>query len=215
MLGESMSNLDDFVSNVERKQQCSEVKKNKKPKIILGIVILIVLIIGFKPGGVFHSSQNKVSTVSKSSLEKVLETSQLTTLQYTYNAIAEVKKEFFDTIKYHVAYEGTVQAGIDFEDIDIDINKEKKIITITLPEVSIQNVIVSAESMEYIFNDDKYESETVASEAYSACVKDLQTRAEKEVQLLQMAKHNARDVVQALIEPWVKQVDKEYTIEIL
>ena len=213
-----MSNLDNFVSNVERKQQCSEVKKNKKPKIILGIVILIVLIvliIGFKPGGVFHSSQNKVSTVSKSSLEKVLETSQLTTLQYTYNAIAEVKKEFFDTIKYHVAYEGTVQAGIDFEDIDIDINKEKKIITITLPEVSIQNVIVSAESMEYIFNDDKYESETVASEAYSACVKDLQTRAEKEVQLLQMAKHNARDVVQALIEPWVKQVDKEYTIEIL
>ena len=83
MLGESMSNLDDFVSNVERKQQCSEVKKNKKPKIILGIVILIVLIIGFKPGGVFRSSQNKVSTVSKSSLEKVLETSQLTTLQYT------------------------------------------------------------------------------------------------------------------------------------
>ena len=210
-----MSNLDNFVSNVERKQQCSEVKKNKKPKIILGIVILIVLIIGFKPGGVFHSSQNKVSTVSKSSLEKVLETSQLTTLQYTYNAIAEVKKEFFDTIKYHVAYEGTVQAGIDFEDIDIDINKEKKIITITLPEVSIQNVIVSAESMEYIFNDDKYESETVASEAYSACVKDLQTRAEKEVQLLQMAKENARDAVQALIEPWVKQVDEEYTIKIL
>ena len=213
-----MSNLDNFVSNVERKQQCSEVKKNKKPKIILGIVILIVLIvliIGFKPGGVFHFSQNKVSTVSKSSLEKVLETSQLTTLQYTYNAIAEVKKEFFDTIKYHVAYEGTVQAGIDFEDIDIDINEEKKLITITLPEVSIQNVIVSAESMEYIFNDDKYESETVASEAYSACVKDLQTRAEKEVQLLQMAKDNARDAVQALIEPWVKQVDEEYTIKIL
>ena len=213
-----MSNLDNFVSNVERKQQCSEVKTNKKPKIILGIVILIVLIvliIGFKPGGVFRSSQNKVSTVSKPSLEKVLETSQLTTLQYTYNAIAEVKKEFFDTIKYHVAYEGTVQAGIDFEDIDIDINEEKKLITITLPEVSIQNVIVNAESMEYIFNDDKYETETVASEAYSACVKDLQTRAEKEVQLLQMAKDNARDAVQALIEPWVKQVDEEYTIEIL
>ena len=213
-----MSNLDNFVSNVERKQQCSEVKTNKKPKIILGIVILIVLIvliIGFKPGGVFRSSQNKVSTVSKSSLEKVLETSQLTTLQYTYNAIAEVKKEFFDTIKYHVAYEGTVQAGIDFEDIDIDINEEKKLITLTLPEVSIQNVIVNAESMEYIFNDDKYETETVASEAYSACVKDLQTRAEKEVQLLQMAKDNARDAVQALIEPWVKQVDEEYTIEIL
>lgn len=213
-----MSNLDNFVSNVERKQQCSEVKTNKKPKIILGIlilIVLIVLIIGFKPGGVFRSSQNKVSTVSKSSLEKVLETSQLTTLQYTYNAIAEVKKEFFDTIKYHVAYEGTVQAGIDFEDIDIDINEEKKLITITLPEVSIQNVIVNAESMEYIFNDDKYETETVASEAYSACVKDLQTRAEKEVQLLQMAKDNARDAVQALIEPWVKQVDEEYTIEIL
>ena len=213
-----MSNLDNFVSNVERKQQCSEVKTNKKPKIILGIVILIVLIvliIGFKPGGVFRSSQNKVSPVSKSSLEKVLETRQLTTLQYTYNAIAEVKKEFFDTIKYHVAYEGTVQAGIDFEDIDIDINEEKKLITITLPEVSIQNVIVNAESMEYIFNDDKYETETVASEAYSACVKDLQTRAEKEVQLLQMAKDNARDAVQALIEPWGKQVDEEYTIEIL
>ena len=52
-------------------------------------------------------------------------------------------------------------------------------------------------------------------EDVKSLLKDLQTRAEKEVQLLQMAKENARDAVQALIEPWVKQVDEEYTIKIL
>lgn len=192
-----------------------KLQKNNRMIIAIAIFVIMILLVWAVTGKSLFSSQHTVTTVSKASLEKVLETSQLTTMQYTYNSIAEVKKDFFDTIKYHVAYEGTVQAGIDFKDIEIDIDENLKQIIITLPEVSVQHVIVNAETMEYIFEEDKYETETVASEAYGACVKDLQTRAEQEVQLLQMAKDNAKDTVQALIEPWVNQVDKEYTIEIL
>ena len=214
-----MSNMDKSINDEKKQKPKQQQTKVKKQKIFIGSIVLIIsaiiLIISFGVGKLPFFSQNTVTTLSKASLEKVLETSQLTTLQYTYNAIAEVKKEYFDTVKYHVAYEGTVQAGIDFEDIAIDIDEATKHITITLPETSIQHVIVTAESMEYIFNEDKYESETVASEAYGACVKDLKNRAEHEVQLLQMAKDNAKDAVKALIEPWVKQVDGEYTIEIL
>lgn len=68
--------------------------------------------------------------------------------------------------------------------------------------------------MEYIFEEEQYENETVVNEAYRMCVKDLTTRAETEVQLFDMARDNAKATVKALIEPWVKQVE-EYSIEII
>lgn len=65
------------------------------------------------------SNEGKVTTISEASLEKVIETSQLSTMEYTFNGVTRVTKEFFDTTKYYVAYEGTVRAGIDFSAIDI------------------------------------------------------------------------------------------------
>ena len=77
-----------------------------------------------------------MTTISEASLEKVIEINELATVDYTYNAIATAYAEDNETVKYNVAYEGVVNAGIDFKQIDIQLNAEENIIKITLPSVA-------------------------------------------------------------------------------
>lgn len=192
--------------------------------VILAIVIVCVIlkILNADPSSVFLKNtkdaiigeEGTVTTISKASLEKVFEISELSTVDYSYNAVARAYEEDGVTPKYYVAYEGTVTAGIDFSKIVIDIDEDTKIITITLPESEIQNTTVDFGSMDYIFENKKYETETVSQEAYELCKTDLVRRAAKENDLMTLAKENAVTAVEALVDPWVQQIDGEYKVNI-
>ncbi|MCI5494086.1 MAG: DUF4230 domain-containing protein [Lachnospiraceae bacterium] len=158
--------------------------------------------------------EGEMTTISKSSLEKVFEISELSTSDYTYNAIATAYDEDGETVRYYVAYDGTVTAGIDFNKVDITVDKEKKCVRIKLPESKILKTTVDFGSIEYIFKKDKYDTETVSQEAYKLCEDDLNKRAEKEKDLLSLANENAKTIVEAMIRPWIQQLDEEYTIDI-
>ena len=149
-------------------------------------------------------TEGKVTTFTASYLQDIFEISELSTASYTYNAIASIYTEDESSIKYHVAYNGTVVAGIDFSEIKISPDEEEKKITIDLPACKIVETSVDYGSMEYIFIDKKAENETVSQEAYHACQKDLEKRAAADNHLLTMANQNTLSVVEALISPWVK-----------
>ena len=97
--------------------------------VILAIVIVCVIlkILNADPSSVFLKNtkdaiigeEGTVTTISKASLEKVFEISELSTVDYSYNAVARAYEEDGVTPKYYVAYEGTVTAGIDFSKIDL------------------------------------------------------------------------------------------------
>ena len=161
-----------------------------------------------------NAKEPQVTTITKSSLEKVLEISDLETLDYTYNSIVDVMDEDGETAKYHVAYEGVVTAGINFEKIGISVEDETKTVVITVPEAEIQNVYVDMGTMEYIFEKNRYETETVSQEAYHFCCEDLEKKAKEETSLLTIARDNAVEAVNALISPWVEQMDEEYHVEV-
>lgn len=91
---------------------------------------------------------------------------------------------------------------------------DTKTVVVTVPEAEIQNVYVDMGTMEYIFEKDKYETETVSQEAYHACCGDLENKAKEEASLLNIARDNAVEVVNALIAPWVEQTDEEYHVEV-
>lgn len=84
---------------------------------------------------VINGEEGHVTTISEASLKKVFEITELSTADYTFNAIAKAYGEDETTIRYYVAYEGTVKVGINFSQITFDIDPEEKIITITIPEV--------------------------------------------------------------------------------
>ncbi|MCI6242416.1 MAG: DUF4230 domain-containing protein [Agathobacter sp.] len=192
------------------------MKKKPDWKILIGIgSIVVIVIIGlvFFLTNLLHSKKETVTTVTKSSLEKILEISDLSTLDFTYNSITDVKDQDKKNVKYHVAYEGTVTAGIDLQKVDISVNEDSHKIVITVPDATVQNTNVDMGGMDFIFEKKKYDTETVSQEAYKACLKDLENKANENT-LLSMAKENAVNAITALVSPWVEQMNDEYTIEV-
>lgn len=192
---------------------------------VIAVVILLFMIsiknresvtdkLGNSIWNAIEGEEGKVTTVSKASLEKVFEISELSTADYTYNAIAKAYGEDGTTVRYYVSYEGKIKAGIDFNKIAFDINEDEKIITVTLPDVELQEKTVNPGTLEYIFVDKKSETETVHQEAFQLCESDLEERTAKEEELFTLARENAAAVVEALVTPWVKQIDEEYKVEI-
>lgn len=188
------------------KQSIERIKKYKNVTIISVIALLAVVIIL----GIIFSKPGAVTTISESSLKEVIEISELSTIEYIYNStftVTEGKEE-----KYHVAYEGVVKAGFDFN--DIKISEEGKKIIITIPDITINSAYVDENSIDCLFIKDKYETETILQEAYRKSIEDLEIKAESNDTLLTMARDNAKEMIKALIQPWEEQLEEGYTIEV-
>ena len=203
---------DDSVVTVSRKKPLW--KKTISVVVAVAVIICAVFIVyNFQQK---KKDDNRVKTISTSTLSKALEINDLSTLDYTYNGIAEVKNSD-DEVAYNVAYNGTITAGIDFSKIEINVDdkdENNKKITIKIPDPTIQSTSVDMGSMSFIFTDDDYDTETVSEEAYKHCIEDLKNKAPGEKGMLGIAKENAKNSVEALINPWVNQLDKSYKVEI-
>lgn len=180
---------------------------------IIVLLILLILLIGGILLSIIHSNNSQLTTISKSSLLKVVDISELSTVDYTYNAIATKHNENNEAM-YYVAYEGIVTAGIDFNEIGFDIIESDKTIKITLPEVKIHDININIGTMEYIFTKGKYETESISQEAHKLCIDDLESRIENEDMLYSIAKENAISSINALFKPWLDTIDKNYRVEI-
>ena len=180
--------------------------------LFVGGIIIIILIIGFMKA----HNENKLTITTKSSLEKIMEINKLSTIEYTYNAIVtkykndEVKE---DNVEYYVAYNGKVTAGIDFNEINIDVDYKEKKIYVTLPNVEIHETNVDMGTLDYIHEKNVPEKDSISQEAYKLCKNDLRERAQNETELLSNAEENAKSAIEALLKPWVESVDKEFQIE--
>ena len=113
--------------------------KGKRVSITVSLVgILIILLVAsifiskftsFNIWGyIFPGSEHKLTTISESTLEDVIEISDLSTVEYFFNSITEVQDEKTGDLKYHVAYEGVVDAGIDLSEVKVSVDNEKKVI---------------------------------------------------------------------------------------
>lgn len=223
----SLENDDKYADKKERKVKKPKAKKSYFTVNLIIFLILVIMILlllikcqhnpPYTPDTTtnpIEGEEGKVSTISTATLEKVFALSELSTADYTYNAIATAYDEDGITVKYYVAYEANVKAGIDFGKIKYDIQEEEKVIHITIPEVAFTEKTVSPGTLEYIFKDKKSETENVYQEAFELCKKDLAERTDQEKELLQLARENAVAVVEALVTPWVEQIDNEYKVEI-
>ena len=197
-------------------------------KIVLTAVIAIAIcIVGLLIKKYFFSGtgnfveeniigkEGKVTTITESTLEKVIKKNQLYTAEYPYNGYATICDED-GNVKYYVAYEGTVKAGIDVTGITVSMDENTNTIIVRLPKVQIEEPVVNAGTMEYIFKKEKYNTETVAQEAYRYAEQDLADKIRKDSDLEACATEAAKAAERALIEPWISQIetDKTYTVKV-
>lgn len=189
-----------------------------KVKCVMGIVIVMVAVIMVSLAVSITSktsSKSEPEMISKSTLEKIINVSDLSTFETIYNGIAKVADaDNPKKISYYVSYDAKVKAGVDFEKIDITVDADEKIITVTLPEVKITDINVDIASMDYIFENSKANTETVSEEAYKKCIEDVTNESSSEDAIYELAGQNAQNIVEALLSPFVEQLDSEYQLEI-
>ena len=214
------------IKNVKEKSVSFIVKSKKLILLLLkhwklslvGLVAIIVFLICI---GIATSKAGSVTTVAESALKEVVETNNLSVLEYTYNSIATVynepkENETQGTERYHVSYDGKVRLGFDFNALSVRKEKNENnenLIIVDIPDITIQSADVDENSLDYIFLKNSYETETIYAEAYNNCVKDLNNKAYNNDSLKKLAYENAVETIQALFKPWEQQLPKGYTVE--
>lgn len=193
------------------------LKKKTNKKLILTIIsIVVVVALGvFMAPRLFGGQKNKEEILTISTLEKIINTSKLSTYQAVYNGIAKVmNEEKPDQLDYYVSYEAKVNAGFDLEKVKTTKDDETKKIIITIPEIKITDVYVDIASLDYIFQNNNANTSTVSAQAYKACIADTTNESEKELKIIKLAQQNAKNIMKALISPFIEQIGPEYELEI-
>lgn len=189
--------------------------KEWKQRVILMVIAAVIAAAAILLVPRVVGKQEKKEVITVSTLENIIHVSELSTFTAVYNGIAEVaNKEKPEKIDYYVSYEARVKAGIDFEKVNISVDNTAKTIQIKLPEVYITDINVDIGSMDYMFLNDKANTSAVSQAAYKACEQDVKNESKQQKAILQLAEQNAQNILTALVQPVVEQLDAEYTLTV-
>ena len=197
---------------MEHREKKQPIRLNLPIPRWVWIVLAIAVIAGiFGTVSAGKRSKQPPEVITVSTLQEIVNVSELS----TYNGIAQVMNEAEpEQTDYYVSYDDKVYAGIDFEAIQISVDDEAKMIYVKLPEVTITKVDVDIASMDFIFYNNSANTSTVSQAAYKACEADAQRESAKQEDIYELARQNARNVLTALIDPLVEQVDAEYGLSV-
>lgn len=183
--------------------------------VIIAVVVILALtkLVDLKNDLFSGKKKSEPEIITETALYNIINVDKLSTYECVYNGICRVYDDDGD-IAYYVSYESSVKAGINFRDVKISIDEDTKVISITVPKVGITEVNVDIGSLDYIFEDSDYETDTVSADAYAACKKDAEAKCTSEDKIFELAEQNGVNIIQALVNPFVEQFGEEYTVNI-
>ncbi|MGN0437099.1 MAG: DUF4230 domain-containing protein [Lachnospiraceae bacterium] len=191
----------------------------KKVKLVIGIIVVVVMIVLALALYFFIANKNKqAEIITTSSLEQIICIDELYTYEVVYNGVASAMNENNpEKVDYYVSYTSTVKAGINLNDVNIDLKEaeEKKTIVISLPEVTLEKPSVDVASLDYIFVNKKAETETISADAFKLCIEDARKECESQEAIFKLARQNAENMLTALIKPFVDETGEVYDIEFI
>ena len=131
-----------------------EHKRRKKGKMVVFAVLIVVILAAVAIVVSRNAKKEEPEIISLTALEKMVDVSDMSTFEAIYNGIAEVENEADPTqIDYYVSYEAKVKAGFDFENLNMQVDHDRKVITVKIPEIKITDVNVDIGSLDYIFEN--------------------------------------------------------------
>ncbi len=188
----------------------------KRKKIIFPLAIVLVIVVAVLIVMIVNPYRPQAEILSTSTLERIIDVSELSTFEAVYIGVATVMNEDKpENIDYHVYYESKVQAGIDFKQITVDIDRENTKIVVTLPEIKITDITVDIASLDYIFVNEKANTDTVVEQAYKECIDDVTNESSQEHAIYELAEQNAKNVISALVSPFIDELEEEYILEVV
>lgn len=158
------------------------MKKIKKNILkILSIIVLMIIAFSF---GLLHSDKNKEEITSKLIENKLISVSELTSVKYNYTNMGSFEnsntfygyKIPFTSKKFIVAYDGSINAGVNLENMDIKIAGKK--ITINLPKAKVLSHEIYEDSLK-IFDEKNSIFNPIKIEDYNNFSKSQKEKVEK------------------------------------
>ena len=119
----------------------------------------------------------------------------------------------FTTSQYIYSYDGIVKAGLDFSELEIQVDDANKIVTVTIPEVKIFDISIDNDSLK-IYD----ESQSIFTPLHITDLNDAQIKLKEEVRqtaidngILEGAARNAKTLISGFLSGTLDL--KDYTIE--
>lgn len=185
------------------KQYCN--RHAYRPRSVLAFVVIIVLILACLGFFTVQSTKNTSKTTSfglKDIGELATQAGYFTTVQ-TINKSRDVLGWEIPLTQsnYVYSYDGTIKAGINFEDIELDVNDETHIITVRFPEFKILSTEIDEDSFK-IYNDGTNLFTTLRVEDVNKSNAELKNEARKTALkngILESARSNAEVLVRGFL----------------
>lgn len=171
----------------------------KKAKFIL--ILIVIAVVGL--GGYYlwsQSTQEVNSSVKKNTVTETHTTisgdiikagladiGELATEEYYFTEVetydsSKKYKDFklpFTTSRFVYSYDGTIKAGIDFAQIEVNKDDSKKVITVTLPKSRILSSEVDEDSFQ-IYDEKRSIFNPVSVSDFNAANSELKKKAEED-----------------------------------
>ena len=188
-------------------------KKLRKWMMILIVVLAAAVAVLVAQRVNEHRKKPEPQVLTVSTLTDMIPVSDLSTVTSTYNGVAQVMNEKNpDKLDYYVAYEAKVQAGVNFDELQPEIDEASKTVTIRVPDAYFKKANVDVSSLDFMFNSKKANTSGVTERAYKACQEDADRECSSSEAILELARENAVNTVEALTRPLVEQLYPEYTL---
>ena len=142
---------------------------------------------------------------------RINEIGQLATAEYMYEitqVLEEPPQELFNiqlplpTSRSIYSYGGTIKAGIEFSQVQIDVNEETKTVTVTMPKVIQISNEIDNDSFK-LYDEKNSIFNPISMESYNKSIDALKTAAEesaKERGLQENALENAKLIITNMLE---------------
>ena len=182
------------------------MEERRKKKRIRFLSLVIVIVIAAAAAYIVISKViSKPYTVTSSTLEKVIQTSELSTSKFVYNGIAEKPEKYHRTC--YLRYQATVKVGVDLKDVTVKVNEADKTVTPILPPVQIGKAVLNEDEIDVIHKP----ADMHLSEEIKLCKADAEKEAKASKKLRRSAEENLKAEVEALLMPVLEEDD--YTIK--
>lgn len=191
-----------------RKKKAAKLSPAVQVAIIVLVIIVIALVVVFSLFGPGRTNMlDKDDFVTSAQLEKAVDIDELSTAEFVYNGIAEKYRENSDEVEFRISYDATVKAGIKMSDVTFDVDNDAKVVRPHLPEVTVTNVHVQENELDYMPENPNSEMR----EVLEICEQDVLNEAADAKGFKTTAEENLMTVIEALTTPILKS--KGYTLE--
>ena len=202
------------------KNENTEKNKTTKHSKFISILLVLVIIMGScfvgLLKGYLEARNSSPTVITNLSVTDFIENDQLNTFKTNYEGVVTVFDEKKNKkVDYYVSYLATVDAGVNFEEIDIRQNDRKKEVNIFIPKATIQDINIEITSLEFLFYDKDRNNEDIISEAYNICNKDAENKLRNKEKIIELATENVKNIISAYIQPFMDVTNNQYSINFI